>query len=805
MKNKRLHSWFFYLFSFQGLIAVGWLLSIPSDGGKISPARFVLLAILLFISISWVYLGYRPPQNLDHFARPLYIKGGAVLSLLLCLVLLLLRYLDPDRLLSIYERLSPLLWYLIILAAQVAFFLAYLHKGVDAAFLSRFRPVYVNALFALVILAGMLVLVVRTRLGITFDPAYWAEPGVSIPAWLFVTALIFGAIILILIDSLGSVRKDVILVIIIYAVAVTLWLSVPVDVLKNSYYMPITPPNFQTYPYSDSIYYDRFAQSVLVGHPYLGEIPSRPLYISFLTILHLLFGQEYARIIIGQTLVLALIPVLFYLLGRKLHSPSAGVIIALLFTFREWSSLLISSETRVTNTKMLLVDLPTLMILLISSLAAFSWLEKRQTIHAYWAGGIFGMMLLLRTQSLLILPFLFLLAIFILGLRNKTAYLHLLLFIAGLLTSLTPWLSHNYLQSGKLTIDSAGQVALLVSQYTGSLSSLDEAGGNTGAASILVQKIISNPDSVIRFVANHFMAIQVNGMLVFPINEEYPGLFAPMNLYWMQWERGNVTLDKTSMALICLYLAVISLGIGSVWKRWRWLGLLPLSYSLGYAVATALSRYSGWRYDFPSDWVWYFYFGVGFAEILTQVSALFGTSASVHAASQSQPSSKPALQTYLVLAAFFLFIGGLPWAIKAVSLPRYADQSPSTLLLTLASAKDSPSQDELKGFIETPGSFLRAGRLLYPRYFPANKGLSSANPSPAYAIRDYSRLGFYLLNQEFTAIVLPMETMPGSVPHASDVIVLGCQRDGYVEARLLAFPNEQLLFWDAPLSEPCQP
>lgn len=805
MKSQTTYSWIFYLFSFQSFIAFWWLFSIPSDDGRISPARFMLFAILLFISAFWIYFGYRPPGNLNRFTRPSYIKGIAVLSLLLYLVLLLLRLLAPDRLLPIYERLSPLFWYLIVLTAQIAFFLIYLRRGADVSSQSWFKSVYVNALFALLILTGVLVLVVRTRLGITFDPAYWAEPGVPIPAWLFITALIFGAIIFILIDSLGSARRNLTLVIFIYVFAAGLWLSTPVEVLKNSYYMPITAPDFLTYPYSDSIYYDRLAQSVLVGHPYQGEIPSRPLYISFLTILHLLFGQEYAGIITGQTLVLALIPVLFYLLGRKLHSPSAGVIIALLFIFREWTSLLISSKTRVTNTKMLLVDLPTLMILLISCLAAFAWLEKRRPVYAYLAGGIFGVVLLLRIQSLLILPFLFLLAIFIMGLQTRMVYLHLPLFIAGLLISIAPWLTHNYLQTGKLSIESAGQATLLVSQYTGSLSTLNDAGGESNVASILIQRLISDPGSVIGFVANHFMAIQVNGMLVFPINEEYPGLFAPMNLYWMQWERGNVTLDRTSMVLIYLYLVVISLGVGSVWKRWRWLGLLPLSYSIGYAVATALSRYSGWRYDFPSDWVWYFYFGIGFSEILTQVSALLGTSTSVPASSQSKPSSRPALQTYLVAAAFFLFIGGLPWAIKTVSLPRYADQSPSTLLLRLASVKDSPSQDELKGFIETPGSFLQTGRLLYPRYFSSNKGLSSANPSPAYAVRDYPRLGFYLLNQEFTAIVLPMETMPGPVPHASDVIVLGCQRDGYVEARLLVFPNEQLLFSGTTLSEPCSP
>jgi hypothetical protein len=91
-----------------------------------------------------------------------------------------------------------------------------------------------------------------------------------------------------------------------------------------------------------------------------------------LTILHLLFGENYRNIIIGQTFVLAAIPVIFYYLGKKLHSRAAGTVIALLFIFRELNTLLISSNTRVSNTKMLLVDLPTLLLLILACLFALA-------------------------------------------------------------------------------------------------------------------------------------------------------------------------------------------------------------------------------------------------------------------------------------------------------------------------------------------------------------------------------------------------------------------------------------------------
>ena len=115
------------------------------------------------------------------------------------------------------------------------------------------------------------------------------------------------------------------------------------------------------FPYSDAGFYDYLSQSLLIGTNYLGGIPPRPLYVTFLAILHFFFGQNYPAIIAAQTLVLALFPVTLYFLAKKLHSPAAGVTVALFAIFRELVGLWISSNTRVANSKIFTTDFSTAM------------------------------------------------------------------------------------------------------------------------------------------------------------------------------------------------------------------------------------------------------------------------------------------------------------------------------------------------------------------------------------------------------------------------------------------------------------
>jgi Dolichyl-phosphate-mannose-protein mannosyltransferase len=799
---------FFILAALEAGAAFFILLLIPRTGPAFSLSRFALLALLFAFIISSIYLALRLPDALAFLARPAYAWFSALIALLLAVGLFFLRYLDPARFLPIYQRLSPLLFYLLILAVQFPLFMLAIRYGLHFGNLLRRRPIYLSALIAFCLLLLVYLFIALTRIGLIPDPAYWGEPGVPLMGWQMALAILAGMFILLLgLRSGFTSRVDVILPIALWLLAVVIWLQVPVTVMQNSFYAPINPPAGQPFPNSDAGYYDSMAQSLLIGYPYLGDIPTRPLYVVFLAFLHLVAGDRYSLIIAGQTLLLAFIPVTLYFLGRKLHSRTAGVIIALFAIFREWTSLLISSQTRVSNTKTLLVDLPTLLLILVSCWFVLRWLEHKDWKSGLVAGGSFGILLLLRTQSMLILPVLFLLVILVYGLRSRGWALALGFFLIGFGVTIAPWLVHNFIQSGQLTFDAPFEYQVVASQYqyTGNLDIQNVDLQGKGLLGILITFALKDPKFVFGFIATHFFATMINGLLALPLIESYNGLSAPINLYWMTWD-GSLSLPNA--LLIILYLAIIAVGLGAVWRRYRWVGLVPLTFSLGYALANGVGRFSGWRYDLPADWISYFYLGIGVAEIFGALALVFD--AHGEAIFPSPVADKPPAPRWpqgLLLAGAFALIGALPWMVEGLAAPRYAGDTPSQLVSQLSDSsavqKLGTDRTQIEAFIAVPQTSLKIARMLYPRFFTRNLGLSSSHPWPAYAPRDFPRLGFVLLDQSRSYAVFPSRTIPDPFPSAADAIVLGCQRTDYLEARLILFPDSDTAYMSAPLTVPC--
>jgi hypothetical protein len=238
----------------------------------------------------------------------------------------------------------------------------------------------------------------------------------------------------------------------------------------------------------------------------------------------------------------------------------------------------------------------------------------------------------------------------------------------------------------------------------------------------------------------------------------------------------------------------------------KWIGLTPLAFSLGYALSNGIARFSSWRYNLPVDWAAYLYFGIGAIEILSQAARLFGGRRAETSSAKPQELRQPALtMTHLLFVSAFVLVGALPWMAEGFVAPRYTDQSASTLGQKLAAISNAPPHTEVQAFLSQPGSFFEMGRLLYPRFFTRGKGLASANPWPAYRAQDYPRFGFVLLNDEITSALFPSRDVTLTFPHAAEVIILGCQREDYVEVRLIAFPELDLLHLSAPLTEPCSP
>jgi hypothetical protein len=801
--------WFFLLAALEAGASVVALAAVPRESSGISAARLVLVLLLAGLGLASTALVIRPgfiPALFGH-SRVLYLFGS--LSVLAACALFLLRYLRPEILLPYYDRLGILLWYALVLGLEALTWGLVVMFGAHRDSLSRLRPLFKPALIASGILAAFVLFVSITGLGLTPDPAYWGEPGVPIMGWQLALALLAGVFaVLLSLHRDPSSKLDLWICISFWIVAAALWLSVPISVVRNSFYEPINPPAYQPFPNSDAGYYDSMAESLLIGYPYQGEIPSRPLYVVFLAALHLLLGERYDLIIAGQTLILALIPAAFYLVGRHLQSRTAGVVAAAIAVFREFTSLLVSSQTRVSNTKMLLVDLPTLLLILIACLAAFRWNRRRDIRSALIAGGAFGALLLLRTQAALILALLLPLSLVVYGRFGLPWVRGVLIFLAGILLVVAPWLVHNYMVSGHLAFDAPFQYQIIASQYryTGNLdiNSIDLQGKSL--AGIVLAFALRDPMFVFGFIANHALATQIGGLLVLPLLEPFNGLLQPVNLYWLDWT-GHP--GGANLVLIVVYLGIIALGLAAAWRRLRWLSFVPLAFSLGYSLGNGLGRFSGWRYDLPADWVAYLYFGVGVAEIFSVLAAFFGAPRQELYARPEPAARARTSGTLLVFPALgFVLIGVLPWLAQGIAMPRYAlDSGPrlqETLLASPAVRDLKLTPAELAAYADQPGGVLEIGRVLYPRYFSRNLGLASAHPWPAYAPRDYPRLGFILLNSSRHDVVLPLRGAPGDFENASDAIVLGCQRDGFVEARLVFFPQSDLVFPGMNLGSTCE-
>jgi hypothetical protein len=805
---SRLWPWFFFATAFESLLAVLLLCLIPSENG-LSPARLSLLGILALFFFAGIYLGFiarRDSSRFDWMARTSLIISSALLSLTSSLILFLLRYLNPEKLLPYYERLSPLLWYLLIIGLQSAVFLALVKNGFHPQEISKRKPVYLSALIAFGLLFAVFLFIAITKLGITPDTAYWGEPGTAIIGWQFILSILVGFAFLIHAATLrdtqpSSFNLRLATPAFIYLTACILWLSVPVHVLQNSFYAPITPPAYMPFPYSDAGFYDSLSQSLLIGTKYLGSIPPRPLYVTFLAVLHFFFGQNYPAIITVQTLVLAFFPVTLYFLAKKLHSPAAGVTVALFAIFRELVSLWISSNTRTVNSKIFTTDFPTAMALSVLCLVLVWWLGRRDLKSMLLAGGFFGLVLLFRTQSLLVLPVVFILAWFVYQRKTKDWIVAGITFAGAMTLTVLPWLTHNYTMAGQFTFDDPRQSAIIYSQYsrTGNLdlSQFDPAKESVGHR--IISFTLENPAYVAGFITTHILNTEIGGLLALPLIEKYESLSAPVNLYWISWDG---TLAWYNLALIIFYLAVIAVGFGAAWRRAGWIGLLPLAINLGYTLSNGISRFSSWRYNLPVDWVIYFYFAIGIIEILGGLILLFGAQAEKIFPVNIQPETKPITlrdfrPQFIFIILAFMVTGALPWFAKGLAQPRYTD-SQEQLVTKLESS--GYNGEEIRAFLSQPAAVLSEGRMLYPRLYHRDDGMASANPWPAYAIRDFSRIGAVLLNDQRNDLIF-LTKDPLEFPQGADAIVLACQSEGYLDVRVIDFGYKS--FQSAPLSQPC--
>lgn len=733
-------------------------------------------------------------------ARRGLTQGLIALFLLASGALVCFLYWLPDAAPAITARLVPVGLWLAFVSLWSAGFCSIVPEGPRVA-LRELRRVLIAV--AAVTAIGIAVGVpgfVRIRFGFAPDPFDWQPPGMSIHWGQLATALL-GAAAFVQLSSAArralSKRfspersRRVVRVagfFAIWALTAWLWISVPTEeVLRNSYFMEIAEPNGVPYPASDAAYFAVWAESILAGLGLKETVVSRQLFVGFLSLLFRVAGDHWLLTIDLLTGTLALIPALLFLLGAQLHGEGAGAIAAGIAILRELNTLYMAPYFGVSSSKMFLSDLPMLLALLAAVNAAV-WAYRRASERDAWlkwaaVGGCFGLGLLIRSQFAAVAPIFAGAIVFRRGVprRVKAAALAGFVCAAGLV--LMGALIRSAALTGSLVLEDASIHGYeLTRRFSGDPlyeptrvpGESAESFSNRMAREALAF-IRTRPGETASFVLNHWTKAIAESAMVLPLRLDG-------GLTWN--DRGDGAYQDLENRLANLrvwefYGLAVFAAIG-FWAARRRGAAIPLGVCLVYLLSSSIGRYSGWRFNLPADWFICLFFATGAAMVSEWVSLAFRFSDELGADSRVSEASGKRNRFSVVRAAALIGVMALIGAAPALSGRLRSDR-----VVPLRGRESAVEWLAERGMtagerIETriaSASELRVGRLLYPRWFAADDGLTSANPWAAYRPRPFDRLGFVLLNRENVDVVIPIGALSGQVPHRADCLV-GGTRDG---------------------------
>jgi hypothetical protein len=725
------------------------------------------------------------------------------------------------------ERLRPLAAWLGLIALQNCILLAAGRGNPTPLFDRSSRRLW---LVVLIILTTLWICFRITGLGIRADPISWNQPGVPLLSLQILTVWMISAGVYLIEDRLPQKRwLEPVIFVGIWMVAALIWNLAP---FPGSFFSPGPyPPETFRYPFSDAAKYDIAAQFVFIGKGLNSwNFTDKPLYSGLLYLFHLIAGQNYDGLIALQASTLALLPALVYTLGRRFHSRTAGVAVAMLVVFKEYNAIVGSQFLLSSHSRLMLSEVPMALVLVVFILLLARWLEN-PVIHwkqALMAGGVLGLGTLVRHNTWVLVPTTLLLTWLAYGkpfknwLRGAAGFL-LLLFLA-----IAPWMVRSSVYNstpfyflvplqGSVFPNRLGEV-----EPTPTPTAPTEALEPTQIPAIIeksstpayteptswyrkVRNILEKIPNVINFASSHLAHNLITSALILPVSlkgDSFEGIVtSPGSLWSPEWD-GQLNLNQS--VFFAANLVVIGLGISLAWKRMRWAGVSPLVIFMAYQSSNALARTSGGRYLVPTDWVLLFYFAVGISHFVSwAVSWLVNPQqmAPVDVQSSSRTTTRKPVHQLVSVAIIFLVIGStLPiveqlYPARFVGRVKLNEETFNTWLPADQLAEAGYQTDEIRSFLGEIGSTILTGRVLYPRFYGINQG--EHDRFSAYATEVYPRLAFTHIGLRLRGIILPLNKSPEFFPQASEVSVIGCRRpdSDIVDALLVVMvsPERQVL------------
>jgi 4-amino-4-deoxy-L-arabinose transferase-like glycosyltransferase len=852
-QSRNLIRWYFSLALIEGLAALLWLLLLPGEvklGGvfSLSLGRLALMAPLAVavLVFGWAVftMWQKPTQSatwtglISQTAAKTHIYWISITLAALIgmatLVMLAIGQRITDPFIRAYIlRLAPYICWVLLLSLQTLFFLRALRYGWNLAVFLPYRKALLTSLLVILLLLLLLANLLWTGSGFKPDSTGWGAPGVPLLAFqiclalaISLAGLALGYLALHLIRGqrqelpfhLPAWTLDATICLLLWLIAIWRWGAEP---LKTSYFAPEpTPPNEEYYPYSDAAAYDLSAQKLLIGIGFEQGV-LRPAYSAYLALAQGISGIGMDSVIAWQVSLLALIPLLLYLLAATLHQRLAGLLLGLLAIFHEANSLALTGIIDVSNAKMVMSDMPITLFVILFSLLVILWLQKpgEKRVYPLLAGGVLAIAMLIRIQVASLLAAFILCSLLVLRRHMGRWLKNSLILLTGLFLTLSPWLWRNWQQTGENLIADSQPTGAIFRFSSFGLEDSARLPGETDEEFLTRMRanafsdVLSHPMATVGIIASHFWHNQISTLLVLPAsflvqpaNELSAANLSRMkslwNNLWQQccsiqtyvhelpyWRGWNGHLEQTSWLPLLTSLLFISIGIGISWNRWQFTGLFPLFVTVSYSLSNTLGRISGWRYNLPVDWIGLLYYAIGLIQVCYWIATFFadhfipqawemGVDASHNVDQLEKPF--PWKKGAGIATAMILLVACIPLTEQLIPA-RYLKGRLQTNLNALSGTID---QGTLQRFLSEENAVALEGRAMYPRFYKAGLGIPKRS-WPSFFTRDYPRLGFLLVGDETNAVILPLEKSPGRFPNAADVLVLGCKREDNIEARLV--------------------
>lgn len=694
---------------------------------RLAMFAFLSIGIVSFV-IARKKLSRTSPQTIriiSCFFQQQRVSAFFILLLILITLLVWVAGFSPSYLLQSYyayaQRLLPIfVWFLSIVISALCLSIFLKNGGLKNVIIPNYRHWRLFTITTMsVIMLFLLIAWGYPKLTTVLKFGRYSVPILMtqiIAAWIIVLLLLLipGRFLKKLPDFLVD-HSDVVIFLLIWVLSAFLWINQPIDFRMDmssttiGQHIKPLPPNFEIYPRLDSSNYFYLSESIVIGGGIYRSI-DKPLFLAFQGLNNWLAGGSFERMLDLQVVLLALAPALFYLMGSKMHSRAAGLMAAALALMQELNAIRLMAHFPVVSSKVLLTEpfmqLWTVIIALVG-FQAFKRSSKGKIILFIAFGGALGLSSLFRLNTAIVLPFILIIA-YIYYLRDKRAMIWSTgAILIGVFLAFTPWMIHNAILYGDpLTFIKAKVEGVIINKRYEKI--LTDINNDTSIINYESNNIISinytinnNPheksadlettiDNNLPFnnpivmenqasdipkilvpVFRHTLNNIITSFSILPTSIRPQDLFhgARSQRFWCDYDA--TIYEGINHILVIINLIVLSIGIFSVIKNHKVLGLIPIAIFLGYHFSNGIAVSSGNRYTQPVSWVVIFYFSLGLISLSKSLLALLHYDNKVDTGENKAVSPVSNRNVIVPIILSILLIGSTPVIADLMPINRF--------------------------------------------------------------------------------------------------------------------------------------